>query len=67
MGLLQQSQFDYHNDSNKGDYQFVTLDDIISSFMVVYVGESKILSKANRTDVQFHGCLLYTSPSPRDS
>ena len=55
MGLLQQSQFDYHNDSNKGDYQFVTLDDIISSFMVVYVGESKILSKANRTDVQFHG------------
>jgi len=33
----------------------VSLDDIISSFMVVYVGENKILTKVSRTDVQFHG------------
>jgi len=41
--------------SGLGNYQFVTLDDIISSFMVVYVGENKILTKVSRTDVQFHG------------
>ena len=41
--------------ANKGNYQFVSLKEIISTFMVVYVGENKILSKANRTDVQFHG------------
>ena len=57
MGLLGSvSQEDYYNNENdKGNYQFVTLDEIISSFMVVYVGEGKILTKVNRTDVQFHG------------
>tara|TARA_R100001443_G_scaffold26293_3_gene39509 strand:- start:15434 stop:16375 length:942 start_codon:yes stop_codon:yes gene_type:complete len=45
----------YDGVGNKGNYQFVSLKEIISTFMVVYVGENKILSKANRTDVQFHG------------
>jgi hypothetical protein len=57
MGLLDGTTQKNYNDAigNKGNYQFVTLDDIISSFMVVYVGENKILSKVSRTDVQFHG------------
>tara|TARA_R110002033_G_C3865049_1_gene236807 strand:- start:29 stop:937 length:909 start_codon:yes stop_codon:yes gene_type:complete len=57
MGLLDGvTQKDY-NDAigNKGNYQFVSLDEVISSFMVVYVGENKILTKVSRTDVQFHG------------
>jgi hypothetical protein len=37
-----------------GGYQFISLDDIINQFMVVYVGEGKILSNVRRTDVQFH-------------
>lgn len=56
MGLLDgASQKKYYEGTDKGNYQFVSLDDIISSFMVVYVGESKILNKVSRTDVQFHG------------
>ncbi len=56
MGLLDGvSQKNYYEGTDKGNYQFVSLDDIISSFMVVYVGESKILNKVSRTDVQFHG------------
>tara|TARA_R110002072_G_scaffold146624_2_gene293717 strand:- start:5499 stop:6401 length:903 start_codon:yes stop_codon:yes gene_type:complete len=56
MGLLDgATQLDYHTGTDKGNYQFVSLDDIISSFMVVYVGENKILTKVSRTDVQFHG------------
>ena len=56
MGLLDnQTQFDYYNDPNNyGNYQFVTLDSIINAFMLVYVGEGKVLSRVNRTDVQFH-------------
>ena len=56
MSQLQNTQKQY-NDSlgNKGNYQFVSLDEIISTFMVVYVGENKILTRASRTDVQFHG------------
>ena len=55
MGLLDnQTQYAYYTGSNLGDYQFVTLENIIAAFMVAYVGEGKIISKVNRTDVQFH-------------
>ena len=37
-----------------GGYQFTSLNDIISQFMVVYVGENKIIPKAKRLDVAFH-------------
>ena len=36
------------------NYQFVSLDNIINNFVVTYVGEGKIISKAKRTDIQFH-------------
>ena len=55
MGLLDnQTQNAYYTGSDFGTYQFVTLDHIINGFMVAYVGESKVISKINRTDVQFH-------------
>ena len=56
MGLLDnQSQNQYYTStSGQGDYQFITLDNIINAFMVAYIGEGKIISKASRTDVQFH-------------
>ena len=55
MGLLDnQTQHEYYNGSNLGNYQFVTLENIISAFMISYVGEGKIISKVSRTDVQFH-------------
>jgi len=56
MGLLNnQTQNQYYTDSTKyGEYQFVSLDNIINAFIVAYVGEGKILAKVNRTDIQFH-------------
>jgi len=36
------------------NYQFVTIGNIIDNFMMVYTGENKMVSKINRTDVQFH-------------
>ena len=56
MGLLNnQTQNQYYSNTNLyGEYQFVSLSDIISQFMVIYVGEDKIISKASRTDVAFH-------------
>ena len=56
MGLLDgTTQNAYHTGTDKGNYQFVSLDDIIGSFLAVYVGENKILNKVSRADVQFHG------------
>mgnify|MGYP001407683833 CR=1 FL=1 len=58
MGLLDnQTQQNYYTGLGEdyGSYQFISLDSIIANFMIAYVGEGKIISKANRTDVQFHG------------
>ena len=55
MGLLDnQTQNAYYTGSDLGTYQFTSLEHIINAFMIAYVGEGKIISKANRTDVQFH-------------
>ena len=63
MGLLDQTQEEYYlgpdgvwnsNDEEYGNYQFVPINDIINNFMIMYVGEDKIISKVKRTDVQFH-------------
>ena len=37
-----------------GNYQYIPLQDIISNFIISYVGEDKIISKIRRTDVAFH-------------
>ena len=34
--------------------QFTSLDDVITQFVIAYVGEGKIISKVKRTDVAFH-------------
>ena len=54
MALLNQSEETYYNSGTYGQYQFVSLKDIIEQFMYVYVGEDKIIPRAKRTDVQFH-------------
>ena len=52
--LLNQTQQDYYNGSDHGNYQFTSLNNIINQFIVAYVGEDKIISKAKRVDVAFH-------------
>lgn len=37
-----------------GNYQYVSLENIINNFIISYVGEDKIISKVRRTDVAFH-------------
>ena len=58
MGLLdgttQSQYYNSNNSANYGNYQFTSLENIINAFMYIYVGESKIISKVSRTDVQFH-------------
>jgi hypothetical protein len=55
MGLLDNtSQNQYYNQNVHGDYQFTSLDDIITQFEIAYVGENKIISKVKRADIAFH-------------
>ena len=54
MALLNQTQQEYYNSHDFGNYQFTSLNDIINQFMVAYVGKDKIISKISRGDVAFH-------------
>ena len=54
MALLNNTPQEYYDGNDFGNYQFVSLADIINQFMLVYVGEDKIISKAKRIDVAFH-------------
>ena len=55
MGLLDNTtQQQYYQGSNYGNYQFTSLNDIITQFIISYVGEGKVISKIKRTDVAFH-------------
>lgn len=55
MGYLYgKTDLSYYEGSEHGDYQFCSLDDIIEQFMIVYVGDEKLITNVSRTDVQFH-------------
>ena len=55
MGLLDKiTQNEYYQGKKFGNYQFTSLDDIISQFQIAYVGEDKIISKIKRADIAFH-------------
>ena len=54
MALFNETEQQYYEGSDYGNYQFIYLDDIITNFIIAYVGEDKIISKVKRTDVAFH-------------
>ena len=54
MGLFTETQKNYYQGTNHGNYQFISLDNVIDQFLVAYVGEEKLISKAKRSDVAFH-------------
>jgi len=54
MALAKYTPKDYYNGKNKGYYQFITLSDIISNFMVSYVGDDKIIKSTKRPEVAYH-------------
>ena len=45
---------DYYQNEDHGNYQFVSLEDIINQFMFVYTGNEKIIRNCSRVDVAFH-------------
>tara|TARA_R100001460_G_scaffold4797_3_gene13417 strand:+ start:1974 stop:3692 length:1719 start_codon:yes stop_codon:yes gene_type:complete len=48
-----QTQREYYEGREYGQYQFVSLQDVISQFMVAYVGDNKLITSVDRTDVAF--------------
>ena len=53
MGLLETGERGYYATESYGNYQFVSLEDIINQFMIIYTGSGKVINKTSRTDVAF--------------
>jgi len=62
MALINQTSEEYYlgpdgvwdsGDENYGDYQFVSIADIINNFMISHVGQDKLIPKVRRTDVAY--------------
>lgn len=52
---LEITPFEYYDDSaNYGDYQYVTIDEVLNNFMLNYVGDDKLINNINRHTVLFH-------------
>jgi len=49
-------QSDYYNGTGKhlGNYQYISIEDIINNFTAVYVGENKILANVLDGDITYH-------------
>tara|TARA_B100001093_G_scaffold259933_1_gene248451 strand:+ start:1629 stop:2903 length:1275 start_codon:yes stop_codon:yes gene_type:complete len=41
-------------ENNYGGYSYISLDDLIENYMVGYVGDGKIIQRANKYDIIFH-------------
>ena len=55
MGLLDNTtQRNYYQGNDFGNYQFISLQELIAQFEVAYVGKNKIIPKINKLDIQFH-------------
>ena len=55
MGLLDNTtQRNYYQGNDFGNYQFISLQELIAQFEIAYVGENKIIPKINKLDIQFH-------------
>ena len=44
----------YYPGTNHGEYQFISITDIINNFQAAYVGQGKILENVLRGDISFH-------------
>ena len=55
MGLLDTTtEQSYYEGQDFGNYQFISLDEVVSQFLSIYVGQDKVIPKIKRGDVQFH-------------
>jgi len=53
MAYISQYQY-YENRENWGSYQYVSLQDIVNNYMLMYVGNNKLINNIERYQVLFH-------------
>lgn len=54
MALAKVTPVQHYASNNMGQYQFISLKDIVNNFIVSQVGDDKIIKNAKRTEVLYH-------------
>ena len=54
MPLLNETSQTYYGGNSHGGYQFISLENLVSQFMIAYVGDGKEIRSAKRTEVAYH-------------
>ena len=54
MALITRTHKEYYEGADFGNYQFTSLEDIITHFEIAYVGENKIIPRVKTMDIAFH-------------
>jgi len=54
MALFSGTQESYYSGDDLGNYQYISLKDLINNFMIGYVGEDKVITKLKRTQISFY-------------
>ena len=49
----------YVANGNHGEYQYISLEDIVETFMATYVGENKVCKNVLAADVYFHATRAF--------
>ena len=53
MAYISNQQY-YSDPNNNGDYQYVSLSDIVNNFMLMYVGNDKLVNNVDIYNIRFH-------------
>ena len=53
-GLITQTNEQYYDGNDYGSYKYTSIHDVITNFLISYVGDGKIFPHVKRTDVVFH-------------
>ena len=53
-GLINITDEEYYENNDLGNYQYISLHDIVNNFLTAYVGDGKLINTVKRTDIVFH-------------
>ena len=53
-GLINITDEEYYENNDLGNYQYISINDIVNNFLIGYVGDGKVIDNIKRTDVVFH-------------
>lgn len=53
-GLITQTNEQYYTGDDYGSYRYISITELINNFLMIHVGDGKLISSVNRNEIVFH-------------